>query len=61
MSSTAAAPASAASQTWYGSTMKSLRRTGMRTAAATARRSSREPPKRDGSVSTEMASAPAVS
>ena len=41
--------------------MKSLRSTGMRTAAVTARRSSMEPPKRNGSVSTETASAPAAS
>jgi len=41
--------------------MKSLRSTGTSTAAATPRRSSSDPPKRSGSVSTEIASAPAAS
>ena len=61
MRRTAAAPASAASQICPRSTMKSLRSTGRSTAAATARRSSSEPPKYVGSVRTEIASAPAAS
>ena len=41
----ALAPASRASRTWIGCTMKSLRRQGGGGPAAAARRSSRVPPK----------------
>jgi hypothetical protein len=47
-------------RTGIRSTMKSLRRTGMSTAARTASRSARLPPKRRCSVRTEMAAAPPV-
>src|SRR5690606_27513818 len=60
MSSTRSAPAARASNTWYGSAMKSLRSTGSSTAARTSRRSSSEPPKRRCSVSTLIALAPPV-
>ena len=59
ISSTASAPAARASSSWYSSTMKSLRSSGMSTAARTAARCSSEPSKKVGSVSTEIAAAPA--
>ena len=52
------APAARASTSWSVSTMKSLRRSGVSTAARTARRSARLPPKRRSSVRTEIAAAP---
>ncbi len=58
ISSTMSAPAARACHTWAGVRMKSLRSTGSSTAARTAARSSSEPPKWSGSVSTEMAAAP---
>ncbi len=61
MSSTRSAPWARASQIWYGETMKSLRSTGMSTAARTASRSASEPLKRRSSVSTEMQCAPPFS
>src|SRR6478735_8372689 len=52
------APCARASQIWYSSTMKSLRSSGMSTAARTASRSAREPPKRRSSVRTLITAAP---
>ena len=46
---------------WRGSTTNSLARTGIETAARTARRSSTEPPNQCGSHSTEIAAAPPAS
>src|SRR5699024_7353499 len=56
---TMSAPCSRASCTWYGLTTKSLRSTGISTAARTASRSAREPLNRRGSVNTLIARAPA--
>ena len=60
ISSAASAPSAAASTSWYSVTMKSLRRTGISTAARTAARWSGDPSKKVGSVSTEIAAAPAA-
>src|SRR5215467_6463994 len=56
----ASAPAAFASRIWYSETMKSFRRIGSGTTARTARRWSSEPSKNVGSVSTEIAAAPAA-
>ena len=58
---TASAPYPRASTSWYSSITKSLRRSGISTRARTAARSSSEPEKKEGSVSTEIAEAPAFS
>ena len=60
-SSTMSAPAARSIGSWMSSTTKSLARTGMATAARTARRSSTDPPNQCGSHSTEMADAPPAS
>ena len=58
ISSTRSAPNARASCTWYGLTMKSLRRIGTSTAARTAARSASDPPNRRSSVRTLMTRAP---
>ncbi len=58
MSSTRSAPAARTSNTWYGSAMKSLRSTGIDTAARTCSRSASDPLNRRPSVSTLIALAP---
>ena len=61
MTKIASAPAARASSTCAGWMRKSFRSTGTSTAARTRARSSSEPPKYLGSVSTEIAAAPAAS
>ncbi len=61
MSSTASAPKALASHTWAGCNRKSFLSTGIETASLTSARSSSEPSKCRGSVSTLMALAPALS
>ncbi len=60
-SSTASAPAALASYSWYGSTVKSLRRIGRSVAARASARSASEPPKFASSVRIETAAAPPLS
>ncbi len=59
--STRSAPAARRWGSWIGSTTNSLARTGIETAARTARRSSIEPPNQCGSHRTEIATAPPAS
>ena len=60
-SRTRSAPAARRTGSWRASTTNSLARTGMPTAARTARRSSTDPPNQCGSHRTEIAVAPPAS